>query len=57
MAITKFFQELLTKVSKEILRIYNFENQVIRRTSLRTKWYQLLLLGLQKAKVLAILDF
>jgi predicted Zn-dependent protease len=57
MAIPYFFQEFLTFFIQENSKIHNFEYEVIWRTPIRTKWYQVLLPSLQLAEVMAIPDF
>jgi hypothetical protein len=57
MAIPDFFQEFLTFFIQENSKISNFQDDVIWKTAIRTKWYQKQLSSLYVAKVMAIPDF
>jgi hypothetical protein len=57
MAITDFCQEFLRIFIQEISKILIFEQKVIWKTPIRTKWQQMLFPSLQLAKVMAIPDF
>jgi hypothetical protein len=57
MVIPDFFEEFLRIFIQENSKIPNFEYEVRWRTSIRTKWHQVLLPSLQLAKVMAIPKF
>jgi hypothetical protein len=54
MAIPDFFQEFLTFIIQENSKIPNFKYEVIWKTLIRIKWYQMQLSSLYVAKVMAI---
>jgi hypothetical protein len=56
MAITSFFQEFLRIIIQENSKNSNFEYEVILRTPIRTKCFQVQLSSLYVAKVIAIPD-
>jgi hypothetical protein len=56
MAIPEFFQEILRFVIQKNSKIPNFEYEVIWRTSIHSKLFQMQLSGLRLAKVMDIPD-